>query len=194
MNLPSKCTLVLFFAATALSLRAQDPVDSQVSPEVKALQQQGNREELQSRQEPTVSPEVQNLDAAGAKEDPAQWHNLEGFVQQKIKEGLRGKALGDAIRGERQRLGLTGLSTAMGKEMREYERAQERIEQIDQRLVVARARLNNNNPYSAGSAASSNSNVRSMVEKEVRNLEQEKEQLEKRSAKILEDLNGMAGH
>lgn len=166
--------------------RAQDPVDQQVSPEVKSLEAAGAKEDAASRREPTISQEVKRVDAAGAKEDASAWNNLAGFIQQKTKDGLHGKALADAVKGERQRLGLTGLSTANGKNIREFERAQERIEQIDKRLVMVRARL------ASGFEATGNSNVRSMVEKEQKQLESEKEQLEKRSTTILESLSSGA--
>lgn len=171
---------------------AQDPVDSQVSPAVKQLQAEGANEDAMSMQEPILSPEVQSLNAAGAGEDAVSWHNLEGFIREKVKEGLRGQALGEAVRQERERLGLTKMNEAMVKNMREYERAQVRIEEIDKRLAVARAELNNNNPYSAGSVATSDSNVRSRIQKEIRGLESEKEVLENRSSKILDGLTDNA--
>lgn len=185
----SMMTLAVLGLSTVL---AQDPVDSQVSPAVRALQEQGAREDAMSMQEPIPSPQVQSLDTAGAGEDAVAWHNLEGFVREKIKEGLRGRALGEAVRQERERLGLTRMNEAMVKNMREYERAQVRIEEIDRRLVAARAELNNNNPYSAGSVATSDSSVRSGIQKEIRGLESEKEVLENRSAKILQGLTDNA--
>jgi hypothetical protein len=187
-------TALVIGACSAVS--AQDPVDQQVSPEVKALQQQGAKEEEASRSgAPTmdqkVSPEVKSLEAAGASEDASSWHNLQSFIRQKVKDGLRGKALADAVRQERERLGLTGLDKDKVKLMQEYEQTQERIEKVDNKITELKGRLGSGDPYAANTAAN-NSATRTDVERRIKKREEEKKTLEKRSEEILAGLDSNA--
>ncbi len=165
MKFSSKRMLALAFAVAAgcaapsVTL-SQDPVDQQVSPEVKSLQ------------------------ASAAKNDAVQWHNLENFIHEKIKAGVRGKALAATVRTERERLGLTGMDKEMVKKMLEYEQSQERIEKLERKDATLKAHL--------GAGNVNDSKLREVFEQKIKKHQAEIQALEKRSSEILTNLSSAA--
>ncbi len=180
--------IIVLAALAAFSARAEDPVDQEVSPAVKALRKEAAHDDAASRTpDQQISPEVKSLDRAGAKEDSTSWKNLQSFIREKVREGLRGRALGQAVKQERERLGLTGDKNKV-KLMMEYEQNQEKLEKIDTEISSVKSRMGSGNPFAANTGAN-NSNIRKNMQEKTKKLEETKKMLEQRSEEILNSLD-----
>lgn len=106
--------------------------------------------------------------------------DLGAFIRDRMKEGLKGKDLADAIRQERERLGLPPLSAADVQTVRQIERKTSRILFLDRRIDALKA--------SAGSGTFGDSRVKSDVQDSINKMERERSALRKDVEELLSEI------